>query len=421
MDNGRGRTRVLARSLRVRRGAIRAIRRGRHGRDQAQTLHQTLKLRPQGLAAQLTCETLRLLARRAGAQPRQAVPVAPAGPIGREIRNASMDNGRGRTRVLARDGRNGDGRRRRRRGGGLLRGGRVPMALEPVHFRGRCVPNRREAAIGVRGRFRGKRQDRPSCGRRDGRNGDGRRRRRRGGGLLRGDRIPMALEPSHFRGQRVHFALNRRDAAIGVRGRFRGKRQDRQRCERGDGRRYGRGDGRNGDSRRRRRQGGGRLWGGQVLVTFEPAHFRGQRVAFARDRRDGAIGVGRRFRGGRQDPRSCGRRSGRNGDGRRRRRWFILLRRGPVLVTFEPAHFREQRVHFRGQRVHFAAHFRGQRVHFALDLRYEALGVPFGCRNERGDGRSCGRRSERNGDGRRRDGLVLLEIGAHRRRGLPDL
>ena len=40
----------------------------------------------------------------------------------------------------------------------------------------------------------------------------------------------MALEPSHFRGQRVHFALNRRDAAIGVRGRFRGKRQDRRSC-----------------------------------------------------------------------------------------------------------------------------------------------------------------------------------------------
>ena len=39
----------------------------------------------------------------------------------------------------------------------------------------------------------------------------------------------MTLEPSHFRGLRVHFALNRRDAAIGVRGHFRGKRQDRRR------------------------------------------------------------------------------------------------------------------------------------------------------------------------------------------------
>ena len=106
------------------------------------------------------------------------------------------------------------------------------MALEPVHFRGRCVPNRRDAVIGVRGRFRGKRQDRRSCGRRDGRNGDGRRRRSRGGGLLRGDRIPMTLEPAHFRGQRVHFALNRRDAAIGVRRRFRGERQDRRSCGR---------------------------------------------------------------------------------------------------------------------------------------------------------------------------------------------
>ena len=31
------------------------------------------------------------------------------------------------------------------------------MALEPVHFRGRCVPNRRDGVTGVRGRFRGKR------------------------------------------------------------------------------------------------------------------------------------------------------------------------------------------------------------------------------------------------------------------------
>ena len=196
------------------------------------------------------------------------------------------------------------------------------MTLEPAHFRGCCVPfelNRHDGAIGVRGRFRGKRQDRRRCERRDGRNGDSRRRRRQGGGRLWGGQIPMTLEPAHFRGCCVPFELNRRDGAIGVRGRFRGKRQDRRRCERGDGRRYGRGDGRNGDSRRRRRQGGGRLWGGQVLVTFEPAHFRGQRVAFARNRRDGAIGVGRRFRGGRQDRRSCGRRDGRNGDGRRRR------------------------------------------------------------------------------------------------------
>ena len=29
----------------------------------------------------------------------------------------------------------------------------------------------------------------------------------------------------------------------------------------------------------------------ESLVTFEPAHFRGHRVAFALDRRDGAIGV----------------------------------------------------------------------------------------------------------------------------------
>ena len=45
------------------------------------------------------------------------------------------------------------------------------MTLEPAHFRGRCVPfalNRRDGAIGVRRRFRGKRQDRRSCGRRTG-------------------------------------------------------------------------------------------------------------------------------------------------------------------------------------------------------------------------------------------------------------
>ena len=43
-------------------------------------------------------------------------------------------------------------------------------------------------------------------------------------------------------------------------------------------------------------------------MTLEPVHFRGSCVAFALNRRDGAIGVRRRFRGGRQDRRSCGRR-----------------------------------------------------------------------------------------------------------------
>ena len=48
--------------------AVEFVAEGGTGVDQAQTLHQTLKLRPQGLAAQLACETLRLLARRAGAR-----------------------------------------------------------------------------------------------------------------------------------------------------------------------------------------------------------------------------------------------------------------------------------------------------------------------------------------------------------------
>ena len=39
----------------------------------------------------------------------------------------------------------------------------------------------------------------------------------------------MTLEPAHFRGCCVPFELNRHDGAIGVRGRFRGKRQDRLR------------------------------------------------------------------------------------------------------------------------------------------------------------------------------------------------
>ena len=48
----------------------------------------------------------------------------------------------------------------------------------------------------------------------------------------------------------------------------------------------------------------------EVLMTLEPAHFRGHRVPFALNRRDGAIGVRRRFRGKRQDRRRCGRRTG---------------------------------------------------------------------------------------------------------------
>src|SRR5580704_16474135 len=218
------------------------------------------------------------------------------------------------------------------------------MTLEPAHFRGCCAPfalNRRDGAIGVRGRFRDKRQNRRSCGRRDGRNGDGRRRRRRGGGLLREDRIPMTLEPVHFRGCCVPFALNRRDGGIGVRRRFRGGRQDGRGC--------GRRSGQSGDGRRRRRRGGGLLRRGRVLVTFEPAHFRGHRVAFALDRRDGAIGVRRRFRDGRQDRRSCGRRDGRNGDGRRRRRQGGGLLRGDrTPMTLEPARFRGKRQEGRG-------------------------------------------------------------------------
>src|SRR3984957_10872033 len=129
----------------------------------------------------------------------------------------------------------------------------------------------------------------------------------------------MTLEPAHFRGCCVPFELNRRDGAIGVGRRFRGKRQGGRSCGRRSGQRCERRGLRRGDDRRRRRRGGGPLRRGQGLVTFERAHFRGQRVAFARDRRDGAIGVGRRFRGGRQGRRSCGGGGGGRGERRGRR------------------------------------------------------------------------------------------------------
>ena len=81
-----GRTHGFARSFRVRGRAIRRLRSSRRRNRLAQALQQTQKLRPQLLAAQFARETSGLLARRAAAQPREAVPVAFARLIRSEFR-----------------------------------------------------------------------------------------------------------------------------------------------------------------------------------------------------------------------------------------------------------------------------------------------------------------------------------------------
>ena len=274
------------------------------------------------------------------------------------------------------------------------------MTLEPAQCRGQRVHfalNRRDAAIGLGGHFRGGRQNRRKCGRRD-----GPRRRRRGGGLLKrgrspgglradplprpsrpfcaqpprcGDRRPQPLprqaaEPAKMRaGRRAKMWAARRPAAATPEGwpaqersspgdlragplprpsrRFRARpprRGDRRppplpRPAAGPGKLRA-ADGRNGDGRRRRRRGGGLLRRGR-----SPG-----------DLRAGPLPrPSRRFRAPPPLPRrAAGRAKLRAARRAKRRRPAAatpgggLLRRGRVLVTFEP-------VHFRGHRVAFAA------------------------------------------------------------------
>src|SRR5208337_5044027 len=97
----RGRTRGLARSLRVRRCASRDLRSSRRGSRGAQGLDQTQELRTQILASQLLGEARSLFARRAVAQPLQALLVTFADFIGRRS-HLCFCGRRGRTRGLAR-------------------------------------------------------------------------------------------------------------------------------------------------------------------------------------------------------------------------------------------------------------------------------------------------------------------------------
>ena len=132
-----GRTHGFVRSFRVGGRAIRNLPSGRGRNCLAQALQQTLKLRPQFLAAQLVREARGLVARGVAAQPRKAVRVTLADLIRTERRDFGPCGGTGRSRGLPHGfrvrGRQIRGLRRGRRGS------RVTQALHETQELGSQV------------------------------------------------------------------------------------------------------------------------------------------------------------------------------------------------------------------------------------------------------------------------------------------